>query len=81
MFFRLLKVIVGVVVGFALLMWMLLNPITVIGWALAIYGLIFALCGILILVAYVVVGPRTPEQVAKDDIAVNNIKSLLKNNG
>ena len=81
MFFRLLKVIVGVVVGFALLIWMLLDPITVIGWAFAINGLIFALCGILILVAYVVVGPQTPEQVVKDDIAVNNIKSLLKNNG
>ena len=81
MFFRLLKVIVGVVVGFALLMWMLLNPITVIGWALAVYGLIFALCGIFILIHYVVVGPQTPEQVAKDTIALNNLKDLLKNNG
>ena len=77
MFIRLLKVIVG----FAFATWIFLNPSTAIFWGLIIWGLIFAFLGLLQLTAYVVVGPRTPEQVAKDEIGVNNIKNLLKNNG
>jgi cytosine/uracil/thiamine/allantoin permease len=75
MFFRLLKVIAG----FAFMIWLLLDTTTAIGWFLGAYGLLLALCGIFLLIHYVIVGPRTPEQVAKDDIAVNNIKNLLKN--
>jgi hypothetical protein len=77
MFIRLLKVIIG----FAFATWIFLNPSTAIFWGLIIWGLIFALWGIAELTSYVVVGPRTSEQVAKDDIGVNNIKNLLKNNG
>ncbi len=75
MFFRLLNVIAGV----AFMIWLLLDTTTAIGWFLGAYSLLLALCGTFLLIHYVVVGPQTPEQVAKDDIAVNNIKNLLKN--
>jgi hypothetical protein len=72
MFIRFLAVLVGI----AFMFWAAININAIIYWIIVLSVGLYGFYVLLGVVAFIIDGPQTPEQKAKDEQAIANIKEI-----